>query len=921
MNKQGFHSSFETPVIAPSHGALNLRATRARLVRALVLDSQPDDVLKIEQELILHGYTPLLKRVDSLDAFEKAIESEAWDLIVSDSALAGFTVLDALSVLRETAKDIPLLVVATMITEDDAIAAMRAGANDCILKSNLRRLIPAMERELREFRDRDLGRQTAHLLEETEIQFRHLWVNALDGLLLIDKNSMVQFANPSAERIFGISTLNLSGKNLVKVESAELAFLKILPDRIELKLSNIDGTRIEVPYQKASGEQLWLEVWLQDVGPTEGFHSVLFLRNITQSHLAERQIEASEARYRLLADHVADVVSLHDHRGKILYISPSVRNLTGLAPEKYIGFPCTKFLSKVEFRKFIQTAFAPTEKGKRALVSWRGLTPDGSPREFESQISIVETPDGEKPRIVCSTRDATISQRARAELLNQKERLQQTLSSLGEGVITTDANGFVELVNTLAMQITAYSQEEMTGRPILDFFRLTDSKQSLEAVDLIAQMRERDRPLNLPKYHLFNDRIAVGLPVATTVTRIRTADGTLQGYVVDFRDLREQEKIEQELMRASTLESIGVLAGGIAHDFNNLLTSILGNLSLIKMDGVANPNQQEPLDAMESAVLRATDLTRQLLTFSKGGSPVRTTASISELARETASFSLHGSNITCQFHFPEELWSVNVDCGQISQVLNNLVINAQQAMPEGGTIEISAQNVDLRRVRIPASQNLVPGPYVELRVKDHGMGIDSTHLPKIFDPFFSTKKTGSGLGLATSYNILRNHQGHIAVVSNPGEGTEFLLYLPATPRKLGTEPVELREPVLGSGRVLVMDDEPAIRTLLRQMLSRFGYEVDDASEGTEAIGKYQQAMHENRPYAAVVMDLTIPGGMGGKQTIAALLEMDPGVRAIVASGYSSDPIMADFAAYGFKGMVAKPFRIQELCLTLERVIG
>jgi len=378
--------------------------------------------------------------------------------------------------------------------------------------------------------------------------------------------------------------------------------------------------------------------------------------------------------------------------------------------------------------------------------------------------------------------------------------------------------------------------------------------------------------------------------------------------------------MEEELLRVRQLESIGVLAGGLAHDFNNILTAILGNISLARI--YSNPGDKvlAKLNEAEKGAVRAQELTRQLLTFSKGGAPVKQTTSLGELLRDTVNFSLAGSKAKCRFRIPEDLWPVEADEGKMSQVINNLIVNADQAMPSGGLIELLAENVCIPSECGRPGLPLRDGRYVRFSIRDHGTGIPSEHLPRIFDPFFTTKPKGSGLGLAIAYSIVDRHDGHIAVESIPGTGTTFDIYLPASNREFRPKPLIDECVWCGTGKILVMDDEEIIRELSRDMLTALGYVGDYVKEGGEAVEFYQRALNEGRPYDAVIMDLTVPGGMGGKEAVEKILRIDPDVKAIVSSGYANDPIMADYRRYGFIGVVPKPYRISDLSRTLKQVI-
>ena len=393
------------------------------------------------------------------------------------------------------------------------------------------------------------------------------------------------------------------------------------------------------------------------------------------------------------------------------------------------------------------------------------------------------------------------------------------------------------------------------------------------------------------------------------------------GVVVVFRDITAEKKQEIELLNARKIQSLGILAGGIAHDFNNLLTAIIGNIGLARMYSESDSKASDCLSRAEKAISRAKSLTQQLLTFSKGGIPHRHIVSVKELLRETCLFALRGSNIKCTFRIADPLWPTNIDADQISQVVNNLVINAQQAMPGGGELVVVAENVSLEQ---PEVLGLAIGPYVEVMFVDNGTGITPEIIDKIFDPYFTTKSTGSGLGLATSYAIIRKHGGAFTVDSTPGQGSVFVFYLPAEPNFLAVgASVEENEAAIlpGAAKVLLMDDDEMIREITTNFLEEKGFMIVTTGDGQATISTYQAAKESGQPFDLVILDLTIPGGMGGMETFEQLKKMDPDIRAIVSSGYSEDGILANFRKYGFKEMLAKPYILDDLLQIVSRVLA
>lgn len=396
---------------------------------------------------------------------------------------------------------------------------------------------------------------------------------------------------------------------------------------------------------------------------------------------------------------------------------------------------------------------------------------------------------------------------------------------------------------------------------------------------------------------------------------VRDEKGKILYYDGAVEDITKQRKMEQELRKSHKLESVGVLAGGIAHDFNNLLTSILGNINLAKMYS-SEEKVVDRLEESEKASLHARDLVQKLLTFSRGGKPVIKTTFIAELLKDSVEFVLSGSNVRCEFSIPDNLWLVDVDKGQIRQVINNLVMNADEAMPEGGTIYVQAENVNVE------SENNLPleaGKYVRISVGDKGKGISKENLPKIFDPYFTTQemgnKKGTGLGLAICHSIIHDHGGYINIDSELDFGTTVYFYLPASQIK-----EEVREQILTKGgKVLLMDDEEMVRKIAKEILKHLGYDVELAKNGTEAIKLYEKAKKSEEPFDVVILDLAVQGGMEGKETIEKLLHIDPNVKAVVSSGYSNAPIMSDYRQYGFCDAIAKPYKMEELDEVLSKV--
>ncbi len=505
---------------------------------------------------------------------------------------------------------------------------------------------------------------------------------------------------------------------------------------------------------------------------------------------------------------------------------------------------------------------------------------------------------------------------AETALYKEKEMVKVTLRCIGEGVIAVDREGKVILMSKVAEELTGWNFDQAKARPLDEIITLTNFERDLPErlpVDKVLSSGKRisrDEPFKLVS------RVGTRHLVTYSISPISNQEGRIQGAVLAMRDVTERVELEEEVLKARKLESLCILAGGIAHDFNNLLTGITGNISIARFLVKEDSEVMHRLEEAEKALERAKGLTKQLLTFSKGGAPVTETASVKRLVEESANFALSGSNCRLSCQFPDDLWNVEVDVDQISRVVNNLVINACQAMPDGGEVGITCQNIEVNEgSHLPLRQ----GRYVCLCVEDTGVGISKEHLSKIFDPYFTTKDTGSGLGLSMCYSIVSQHGGHIQVESQIGKGTKFFVYLPASSHITTPTPKKGQEISRGTGKVLVMDDEPFIREVVGEMLRVLGYKADFAQNGNEAIEKYKASLEQGESYFAVIMDLTIPGDLGGKEAIGHLRKMDPHVKAIVSSGYSNDPVMANYSQYGFCAVIVKPFKLDELDKVLRLV--
>ncbi len=500
-------------------------------------------------------------------------------------------------------------------------------------------------------------------------------------------------------------------------------------------------------------------------------------------------------------------------------------------------------------------------------------------------------------RLAADVRDRTVAlSRSEAAVRAESQRLAAVLESISDGVLAVGADGIVTLGNSAAAEILGREQGTLPGSRL---------EELLPGMGDVARMAGSAGQESGPHFEFritHADGAAIGLDCAVAPL---SAAGSGGGLVLAFRDVTERRRAEMERIRVQKLESLGVLAGGIAHDFNNLLTVTLGSTSLLESG--CRADQQQLIDQIRGATHRAQGLTSQLLTFARGGAPQKRLADLSVLLDDATTLALAGTNVSLEREIPADLRHAEVDPGQLEQVISNLLINARQAMARGGRVWVSARNVGERDL--------------EIRIRDEGCGIGAEELDRIFEPYYTTKDNGTGLGLAISHSVVTRHDGTLSVRSQKGEGTEFSIRLPASDQRVQPAPPVIPRTVTGGGRILVLDDEPFVRDLLFQMLTRLGYEVETVADGADALEVHAAAREAGSPFDTLIMDLTIPGGMGGKETMEHLLQIDPHVRAIVSSGYSQDPVMADPTGYGFVATLGKPFDSRALEQVLQQVLG
>lgn len=813
----------------------------------------------------------------------------------------------------------------------------------------------------------DVGTQLGRVVERkkaeekllaSESSARRLIESNIIGVVIADFHGYLLEANRVFLEMVGYSREEVAGRQILWSEMTPTEYRHLDEHAIEQVKATGSCTTYEKEFFRKDGGRISIMLGAALLDGKEDV-CIVFILDITERKLTEEELVRSRQKSLLHTQRTPLAVIEWNTNFEVTEWNPAAEKIFGYRNEEALGRHA-EFIIHENAKKHVNEVWQNllTQQGGMRSTN-ENITKDGNTKVCEWYNTPLVSESGEVLGVASLVQDITDKKLVEDEIKLLNETLEQRITkrtaelsqinktlvqevserkiveealhasegrllSLSratfEGIVFSKKGVFLDCNEQFAC-IVGYELDELIGT---DGLALVHPEDRELARNRITTGSEEPYELRL----LCNDNSikfveAHGQMMLINGERLR---------VTAFRDITERKKLEEEIIKIQKLESVAVLAGGIAHDFNNNLQSIVSCIALAKT--YANPKDEiyRKLEEAINVVFQSKSLTQQLLTFSKGGEPVKNTICISKLIKYSANLALSGSNVRCELGIPDNLSPIEADKGQLSQAISNLIINANQAMPEGGNIKLWAENIKVvERDQIPLQQ----GKYVKISVTDQGTGISQEHLQKIFDPYFTTKEMGSGLGLATCYSIIKKHEGYITVESEMGVGTTFRIYLPASSKEIreisvqgevnknSTAPVNTRNeetPNVSKGKVLLMDDEATIRLFNSQHLINLKYEVETAEDGVEAIELYKKAMKSGKPFDAIIMDLTVPGGMGGREAIKKLLEIDPEVRAIVASGYADDQIMAESNKYGFSGVLVKPYEIAELDEELQKVI-
>ncbi len=776
------------------------------------------------------------------------------------------------------------------------------------------------EKKLIEYKDsleKRVAERTVELTEansalrESEENFRGLFENAAIGMTRTGLDGRFLQANRALCNMLGYSEKELLGihfKNITHPDDRETD-LKALPKMLS---GQFKVYRREKRYLHKQGHTVW--VWLNSVLVRgEDGEPVCFtvqMQDITERKLAEEALKLSEEKYRTLVDKMQDGIILVQDE-KFRFVNEASAKMIGYTIDELVGMKFHQVVAPEDL-EMVSDRYYKRQAGEDVTAQYelRLLHKDGKTRVVAFMAPGIITYQG-RVATLATVKDITERKRAEDAIRKSEEQLRIITDNLPAFIAYVDSDRRFRFANILYEKYFGIPHGEIPGRHVSDVLggqiyekarKNYDRALSGETVTWEGEFTFDDaktRFLNITYIPHFGD------------------GGKVKGFFALSFDVTEKRKMEQELLKAQKLESIGVLAGGIAHDFNNLLHLILGNVSIAKISAKPGSKIFNRLVETERATLRAEELARQLLTFSVGGAPVKKTVDIKKLLMETVKFNLSGTNVKCDFTITDDLSHVEIDDGQVNQVLNNIIINAKQAMPDGGVIEVRAENMEVdEKDGLPLNS----GRYVKISIQDGGPGIAKEDQHKVFDPFFTSKAEGSGLGLAISYSIVKNHGGLLGVESETGKGAAFYIYLQASDKTARTRG-QKKKLIRGKGRILIMDDDHAIRDVAVSMLDTLGYETEVAINGEEAVEKFKAAQRWTKPYDLVVLDLTVRGGMGGLEAVKKLKRLNPDVKVLVSSGYSTDTVLSDFYKHGFCGSVSKPYEVETFSHEVSKALG
>jgi PAS domain S-box-containing protein len=739
---------------------------------------------------------------------------------------------------------------------------------------------------------------------EAELKYRTLFEQSPDGIVIIDTGGNILEFNEAAHLLLGYSREEFPGINIGDIDLKTPEQIRDCINRV-LKEGKIE---VEGEYRAKGGGIRNLRVISRTIVLSGRTVLLSIWRDITDTKSGEKSLRALNAGVQTLIQAIPDVVLFKDLDRRYLMVNKTVEEFTGLSQEELFGRTGEDLLPP-DLADACKKSDEEVLKSRKTLhFEERYTASNGEEIIFDTIKAPIFDNHDAVVGLVAVSRDITERKKMEEALRTSRGFIESILDTVDQAFVVVDRDYRIILANSAYGGQSSMPVEDLIGRHCYEISH-QGTRPCYEAGEECAVRHSFEKGEPRTCVHKHYNRDGGIIYVETKSYPLKDAAGEVVSAIEVINNITDKHLLEEQILRTQKLEAVGLLAGGIAHDFNNLLMGIFGGISMAKTFSKKDGKPYRMLEEAEKALGQARNLTKQLLTFSKGGEPVKSVIYLPSVIHSSVKFALSGSTVNYVFSMDDDLWLVEADEGQMKQVMHNLVINAGEAMPEGGTVRIEAKNVLVDgKGTIPVRK----GKYVRIALGDTGTGISDSHIARIFDPYFTTKQRGSGLGLTTSYSIIKKHGGIIDVKSELGSGTTFFIYIPASEEKTLPEKTHEKRSFNGKGRILLMDDEEVVRTVAGYMLTILGYEVDFAEIGEKAVEKYSEAMKTDNPFKAVILDLTVRGGMGGKDTLRRLYEEDPEVLAVVSSGYSEDSILSNYKEYGFKAVLSKPYDIEEL---------
>jgi PAS domain S-box-containing protein len=767
----------------------------------------------------------------------------------------------------------------------------------------------------------DERKRTEESLRESEDKFRSIFEQAIDGIMIADAETKRHIeANKAICDMLGYARDEIIGLSVDDMHPKE--DLPAVRDIFEKQVRDEISLAPEVPMLRKDGS-----VFYADINATRvtlgGKHCLVgIFRDITKRKQAETVLKTREKQLAE-SQRIAQVGSWeHNIETGQVFWSDELFRLLGIDP-KTEKADFQRFFEMVhpDDRESLKKAIEDTVQLHKPLgLDYRFILKDGTEKILNAQAELHHDNRGENVILSGTVQDITERKLVEDKIRRSERFIRSILDTVDEGFIVIDPDHRILTANNAYCSQVSLSCDAVIGRRCYEVSHKRERPCYEEGEECaVRRVFATGEPHSALHKHADGDGHV--LYVETKGFPIKDDSGHVTSVIETVNNITEKHLLEEERLKSQKLEAIGTLAGGIAHDFNNLLQGVFGYISLARLKREDREKSLAALEEAEKALHLSVRLTNQLLTFSKGGKPVKKRIDLRPVIENAAKFALSGSRSGCRIVVDDGRCQAEADEGQISQVIQNIVLNADQSMPEGGQVEIAVKNVQAPDKALP--QGLRKGSYVAIAIKDNGVGISEQYLSKIFDPYFTTKEKGSGLGLATSYSIIKNHNGLIDVTSEKDKGSTFIIYVPAVPAERPQEHVKpaAKETPGRAGRVLVMDDERVVCDVAGELIKALGHEVEFAAHGKEAIDKYQKAPQSGKPFDVVILDLTIRGGMGGAETMRRLMEIDPAVKAVVSSGYSDDTVTSNYDELGFKAFLKKPYNVDDLRAVLDDILS